>query len=81
MSLKFDVKPFFSPPRFISSIPPNVSDDTPVDLVFVDFIEKRILQILNSVQTKKNYTTADVQTYSPVLSNAVMGLYAQKTWN
>ncbi|KAJ3484948.1 hypothetical protein NLI96_g5291 [Meripilus lineatus] len=73
--------PFFSSPDFIGSTPPNVSDDTPIDLVFVDFIEKQLLQILNTVQTTKNYTITDVQTYSPVLSNAVLGVYAQQAWN
>ncbi|KAJ3484950.1 hypothetical protein NLI96_g5293 [Meripilus lineatus] len=73
--------PFFPSPDFIGSTPPNVSDDAPIDLVFVDFIEQQILQILNTVQTGKNYTSADVATYSPVLSNTVLGLYAQQAWN
>jgi hypothetical protein len=50
--------PFFSSPDFIGSTPPSVSDDTPTDLVFVDFIEAQLLEILNSVQTSKNYTVS-----------------------
>ncbi|KAK7691826.1 hypothetical protein QCA50_005230 [Cerrena zonata] len=73
--------PFFSSPDFIGSNPPAVSDDTPIDLVFVDFIESQLLQILNGVQTAKTFTTADVQVYTPVLSSEVLGLYAQKVWN
>ncbi|EDQ99504.1 uncharacterized protein LACBIDRAFT_334938 [Laccaria bicolor S238N-H82] len=73
--------PFFSSPPFIGSQVPNVSDDTPIDLVFVDFIQAQLLQILNSVQTSKSYTTGDVKTYSPILANAALGLYAQKVWN
>lgn len=58
-----------------------MSDDTPIDLVFVDFIETQLVQTLNSLQTTTKYTTADVKSYTPVLSNAVLGLYAQKFWN
>ncbi|KAH9855907.1 Metallo-dependent phosphatase-like protein [Lenzites betulinus] len=73
--------PFFSSPDFIGSTPPNVTDDTPVDLVFVDFIETQLIQTVNSLQTAKTYTTADVKSYTDVLSNAVLGLYAEKFWN
>ena len=58
-------QPFFSSPDFIASDPPSVSDDTPIDLVFVDFIQNQLLQILNTVQTAKTYTTTDVQKYTP----------------
>jgi hypothetical protein len=50
--------PFFSAPHFISSTPASVSDDTPIDLVFVDYIEPRVLKILNSLQTSTNYTVS-----------------------
>ncbi|KAF9047525.1 Metallo-dependent phosphatase-like protein [Panaeolus papilionaceus] len=73
--------PFNSVPDFIGSVPPQVSADTPVDLVFVDFIETQLLQILNSLQTTKTFTTTDVQSYSPVLANAILGFYAQSAWN
>lgn len=62
-------------------MPPAVSDATPIDLVFVDFIEAQLLGILNTIQTAKNYTSADVQTYSSVLSNTALGVYAQAKWN
>ena len=75
------LQPFFSSSDFIASDPPSVSDDTPIDLVFVDFIQNQLLQILNSVQTAKTYTTTDVQKYTPVLSSEVLGLYAQQAWN
>ncbi|TCD62703.1 hypothetical protein EIP91_006528 [Steccherinum ochraceum] len=73
--------PFFETPDFIGSNAPNVTDDTPIDLVFVDFIEDQLLSILNSLQTAKNFTTTDVQSYTPVLASAVLGLFAQKAWN
>ncbi|KAH9485625.1 hypothetical protein JR316_0002535 [Psilocybe cubensis] len=73
--------PSYSIPEFISSIPPVVADDAPIDLIFVSFIETDLLQILNSVQTDKTFVTADVSLYSSVLSNEVLGLYAQYNWN
>lgn len=68
-------------PDFIGSVAPAVADEDSIDLVFVDFIESQLLEILNSVQTDTTYTTSDVQSYSPVLSNAALGLYAQQAWN
>ncbi|KAF8963639.1 Metallo-dependent phosphatase-like protein [Flammula alnicola] len=74
--------PFFSTPDFIGSIPPTVpATDTPIDLVFVDFISSQLLQILNSVQSTKVFTNADVQSYSPILANEALGLFAQSAWN
>ncbi|KAF7968586.1 hypothetical protein HWV62_30081 [Athelia sp. TMB] len=73
--------PYYSSPDFIASTPPNVTDSTPIDLVFVDFIETQLLQILNKVQTTKSYTSADVSTYSTVLADAALGLFAQEKWN
>lgn len=73
--------PFFDVPDFIGSTPPSVTDDTPIDLVFVDFIESQLLGILNSVSTDHTFTTDDVQLYSPVLANEVLGIFAQADWN
>lgn len=55
--------------------------DTPIDFVFVDFIQSQLLEILNGAQKDKVYTTADVSSYSPTLANEVLGLYAQAAWN
>ncbi|KAI0645155.1 Metallo-dependent phosphatase-like protein [Trametes meyenii] len=74
--------PFFSTPDFIGSNPPTgLADDAPVDLVFVDFIETQLLQILNGLQSAKTYAKSDVLSYTDVLANAVLGLYAEKFWN
>jgi hypothetical protein len=73
--------PFNSLPDFISSAPPSVPDNAPIDLVFLDFFQTQLLAVLNSVQSTKNFTSSDVGLYSPVLSNQVLGLYAQKAWN
>ncbi|EKM48454.1 uncharacterized protein PHACADRAFT_108911, partial [Phanerochaete carnosa HHB-10118-sp] len=73
--------PFFDSPDFIASNAPNVSDDTPIDLVFINFIEDQLLSVLNSIQTEKNYTDADVMSYTPTLASEVFGLYAQAAWN
>lgn len=73
--------PYYSIPDFIGSTPPTVAGDIPIDLVFVDFIETQLLQILNSLQSTKNYTKSDVLEYSPLVTNQVLGLFAQAKWN
>lgn len=73
--------PYFAAPAFIQSAVPALADAAPIDLVFVDFIEAQLIKLLNGVQTAKNYTVADVQTYSPFLANQVLGLYAKAAWN
>ena len=72
---------YYSSPDYISSNPPNVTSDTPIDLVFIDFIESEVLSILNGLQNATEYTSADVSLYTPTLANAVLGLYAQAVWN
>lgn len=58
-----------------------MADDAPIDLVFVDFIQVQLLEILNSLQTEKMYSVSDVQAYSPVLTNEALGIFAQAVWN
>ena len=73
--------PYYSVPDFVGSTPPTVTNDVPIDLVFVDFTESQVLQVLNSLQSTKNYTKSDVLEYSPLLTNEVLGLFAQAKWN
>jgi hypothetical protein len=73
--------PFFDSPGYIQSDFPEVSDDTGVDVVFVDFIESDVIKLLNGAQSVKTYSTADVKTYSPLLTNGVFGVYVQRKWN
>ncbi|KAI0253692.1 Metallo-dependent phosphatase-like protein [Lactifluus subvellereus] len=73
--------PFFSTPNFIGSTPPTGNSDTAIDLVFDGFIGSLVLQVLNRLQTSKTYTRADVRTYTPILANEVLGIFAQAMWN
>lgn len=73
--------PFFSFPDFIASGVPSVASDTPIDLIFVDFIQDQLLNVLNSVQKDRVFSADDVQVYSPLLTNQVFGVYAQEAWN
>ncbi|PBK99158.1 hypothetical protein ARMGADRAFT_492064 [Armillaria gallica] len=73
--------PFYSIPDFVGSIPPDVSNDTLIDFVFVDFVVDQVVETLNIVQSDKEYTSGDVGTYSTVQTNEVMGIYAQFAWN
>ncbi|KAH9042283.1 5'-nucleotidase, partial [Lactarius hengduanensis] len=73
--------PFFRSPAFIGSTPPAGSNDTAIDLVFVDFIESQVVQVLNKLQTAKTYTSTDVKSYTPILLNEVLGVFAEAKWN
>ncbi|KAG2035069.1 hypothetical protein BDR03DRAFT_963624, partial [Suillus americanus] len=73
--------PYYTVPYYISSSPPNVTADTPVDVVFLNYLGKEIISILNSLQKNKNYTMDDVLLYSPILTSDILGLYAQAKWN
>ena len=68
------------PPRYVSSTPPNVTDDTPIDLVFVDFprIRREIVQALKTI-VNKDYTDS-VKSYTDVTSDQILGLYAKFAW-
>ena len=73
--------PFFDSPDFIGSTPPAGTNDTTIDLVFVDFIGSQVVEVLNGLQTAKTYTSADVQSYSPILLDEVLGVFAEAEWN
>ncbi|KDQ28380.1 hypothetical protein PLEOSDRAFT_1105040 [Pleurotus ostreatus PC15] len=73
--------PYHRVPDFIQSRAPDISPDSPIDLIFVDFIEKQLVGILNRLQTDRAYASSDVQEYSKILTNEVLGVYAQGAWN
>ena len=73
--------PYFDLPAFIASPPPDVPSDTPIDLVFTEFIQTQVLETLNQVQTARNFTTADIQVYSSVDTSQTLGVFAQEKWN
>ena len=73
--------PFYSTPGFIGSTPPTGNSDTAIDLVFDGFIGSEVLQVLNRLQTSKTYTRADVERYTPIVLNEVLGIFAQAKWN
>ncbi|KAJ7634954.1 Metallo-dependent phosphatase-like protein [Roridomyces roridus] len=73
--------PFFSSPDYIASAAPDVSDDTPIDLVFIDFIQSDVLGVLNSLQSETVYTGDDAALYTDILMSQVLGVYAQQVWN
>ena len=75
--------PAYSAPDYIASDEPEgvTSDDSELDLVFLDYIQEDVLEILNEVQSETTYTDADVASYSDLLTNEVLGVYAQQAWN
>ena len=76
---------FFDIPDFIASDLPSVaSDDSLIDVVFLDFIANSVVIILNQIGAgtgAKNFTTSDVKSYTNVLTNEVFGIFAQANWN
>ena len=73
--------PFFDFPDYIQIVTPNITDSTIIDLVFTDFIEDEVLDVLNEVQEDVEYTKADIRSYSPLMANEVLGVFAQLEWN
>jgi hypothetical protein len=73
--------PFFTSPNYIGSSPPTGSDNTTIDLVFIDFIGSLVIKTLNGLQTSKNYTMADVVSYTGTHLNEVLGVFATVKWN
>jgi hypothetical protein len=73
--------PYFAVPDYIASPTPSVSDDTPIDLVFFDFIASLVVKNLNTVQNATTYMTSQAKPYSPVYANQVLGIYAKAKWN
>ncbi|KAG1905071.1 Metallo-dependent phosphatase-like protein [Suillus fuscotomentosus] len=73
--------PHYPVPLYSGSNPPNVTADTPIDVVFLNSLGKEMIGILNSIQKDKTYTMYDVLSYSPTLTSDILGLYAQAMWN
>ncbi|KAG6918861.1 hypothetical protein DXG01_010924 [Tephrocybe rancida] len=73
--------PYLQLPKFVNSNFPEVAEDAPIDLVFIDYIEARMVTFLNSVQSAKTYSSSDASLYSQVLASEAFGLYAQTAWN
>ncbi|TRM68855.1 Metallo-dependent phosphatase-like protein [Schizophyllum amplum] len=59
----------------------GIADETLVDFVFVDFIDDQIVETLNSIVGEEQFSVNDLTSYSPVLTNELLGFYAQMAWN
>ncbi|CAE6455964.1 unnamed protein product [Rhizoctonia solani] len=78
--------PYYDAPGYIASpLPPGLSGDTLVDIVFLDFFESDVLQIVNalSIGAGKIYSASDVQQYGSgdLLTNTIYGIFAAAEWN
>ena len=47
----------------------------------VDFIDDQIVETLNSISGEEKFSVDDLASYSPVLTNELLGFYAQLAWN
>ncbi|KAA1094736.1 hypothetical protein PGT21_028987 [Puccinia graminis f. sp. tritici] len=75
--------------EYVATTIPNDSSDL-IDVVFDSFTAKFVLTALNEARTltissptqgNKNYTMEDVEEYSPLKTNQILGIYAQSKWN
>lgn len=74
--------PFYGSPAYIGSpLPTGLAVNDPMDVIFLDFFETQILSIVNSLQSTKKYTTADVLPYGDTETNTVFGIFAEAKWN
>ncbi|KAF9052347.1 hypothetical protein BDZ89DRAFT_425324 [Hymenopellis radicata] len=72
---------FYPSPDFIASKTPDVSNDTLIDFVFVNFIVAQVIQTLNTVQSDTTFVAADAGTYGSYTSQDVLAEYAKAAWN
>lgn len=57
----------------------GVTDDTLIDFVVVAFNADQVAETLNSIVGEDRFSVRGA--YSPVLSNELLGFYAQMAWN
>ncbi|POW14571.1 hypothetical protein PSHT_07348 [Puccinia striiformis] len=78
-----DPLPSFSKPDYVGTALPSSTDK--VDVVFFDFITHFSLNALNTLGARlhptRTYTMKDVQKYTDIESNQVLGIYAHQKWN
>ncbi|MBW0507425.1 hypothetical protein O181_047140 [Austropuccinia psidii MF-1] len=73
--------PVFDQPAYVAtSLPPNANE---VDVVFYNFIGKFIITALNKAESNhtRTYTIDQVQNYTEIKANEILGRYAQMKWN
>ena len=69
-------------PDYIAAQPvplPN-SDHDHVDVIFVDFIAKPILSLLNTYDARRHYTMADVSVWGNATTESLYSSFAQLHW-
>ena len=74
--------PFVSVPDYVASpVTRPVGDDDKIDVIFVDFIGKELVRILNGIQTERVYSTDEIVDYADVTTQDMYPLYAKAEWN
>lgn len=73
--------PYASVPDYVQSpVTGNVTADDKVDVIFLDFIAKNVVRILNGLQTEKSYSLSDVAPYNQYTTQDIYPLYAEQIW-
>ncbi|KAF8308282.1 hypothetical protein DL93DRAFT_2220316 [Clavulina sp. PMI_390] len=74
--------PYYSSPEYIASpLPTGLASTDLMDVVFLEFFESSMLEVLNSLQTEKHFTTSDVSLYGNARANTAFGIFAETKWN
>lgn len=70
-------------PDYVAAEPtPTPADDTRVDVVFVDFIARPIVELLNQWDLERTYSVEDdAKVWSNVSTQWLYPLYAQQAWH
>ncbi|SPO24302.1 uncharacterized protein UTRI_03570 [Ustilago trichophora] len=73
--------PYASVPDYVQSpVTGNVTADDKVDVIFLDFIAKNVVRILNGMQTERSYSLDDVAPYNQYTTQDIYPLYAEQVW-
>jgi 2',3'-cyclic-nucleotide 2'-phosphodiesterase (5'-nucleotidase family) len=74
--------PFASVPDYVQSpvTGDNVGPTDKVDVIFLDFIAKNVVRILNGLQTERTYALSDVAAYNQYTTQDIYPLYAEQVW-
>ena len=75
--------PYASVPDYVQSpvTGNNVGPDDKVDVIFLDFIAKNVVRLLNGMQTDRTYSLSDVAPYNQYTTQDIYPLYAEQVWS
>ncbi|WFD35092.1 hypothetical protein MCUN1_001941 [Malassezia cuniculi] len=67
-------------PDYVAAEPSGISDDALVNVVFVDFILKPLVRLLNQADASRAYTAEDAKQWGNISTQWLYPLYAKHAW-